>query len=64
MKNKYINISCVDKELSTNPSWNIHAKSLLDVCDINHSGVEDYTVNISREYQVKKVDNAKGINSK
>ena len=48
---------------------------LLDVCDINHSGVEDYTPNIfsniSREYHVKEVDEyhvkevdkAKGINS-
>ena len=40
---------------------------LLDVCDINHSGVEDYTpnifANISREYHVKEVDKAKGINS-
>jgi len=40
---------------------------LLDVCDINHSGVEDYTPNIfsniSREYHVKEVDKAKGINS-
>ena len=40
---------------------------LLDVCDINHSGVEDYTPNIfsniSKEYHVKEVDKAKGINS-
>ena len=40
---------------------------LLDVCDINHSGVEDYTPNIfsniSGEYHVKEVDKAKGINS-
>jgi len=40
---------------------------LLDVCDINHSGVEDYTPNIfsniSREYHGKEVDKAKGINS-
>ena len=40
---------------------------LLDICDINHSGVEDYTPNIfsniSREYHVKEVDKAKGINS-
>ena len=40
---------------------------LLDVADINHSGVEDYTPNIfsniSREYHVKEVDMAKGINS-
>ena len=40
---------------------------LLDVCDINHSGVEDYTPNIFsnifREYHVKEVDKAKGINS-
>ena len=40
---------------------------LLDVCDINHSGVEDYTpnifLNISGEYHVKEVDKAKGINS-
>jgi len=40
---------------------------LLDVCDINHSGVEEYTLNIfsniSREYHVKEVDKAKGINS-
>ena len=41
---------------------------VLDVCDINHSGVEDYTHRIysriySREYHVKEVDKAKGINS-
>jgi len=40
---------------------------LFDVCDINHSGVEDYTPNIlsniSREYHRKEVDKAKGINS-
>ena len=38
---------------------------LLDVCDINHSGVEDYTIfsNISGEYHVKEVDKAKRINS-
>ena len=40
---------------------------LLDVCDINHSGVEDYTPEyiqgISREDYCAKVDKAKGINS-
>ena len=40
---------------------------LLDVCDINHSGVEDYTPEylqeISREESCAEVDKAKGINS-
>ena len=40
---------------------------LLDVYDINHSGVEDYTPEyiqgISREESCAKVDKAKGINS-
>jgi len=41
---------------------------LLDVCDINHSGVEDYTPEyiqrISHEESCAEVDKAKGINSK
>ena len=40
---------------------------LLDVCDIKHSGVEDYTPEylqgISREESCAEVDKAKGINS-
>ena len=40
---------------------------LLDVCDINHSGVEDYTPEyiqgISREESCAEVDKAKGTNS-
>ena len=40
---------------------------LLDVCDINHSGVEDYTPEyiqgISCEESCAEVDKAKGINS-
>ena len=40
---------------------------LLDVCDINHSGVEDYTPEyiqgISREESCAEMDKAKGINS-
>ena len=40
---------------------------LLDVCDINHSGVEDYTPEylqgISRKESCAEVDKAKGINS-
>ena len=47
--------------------WISMPECLFDVCDINHSGVEDYTPNIfsniSREYHVKEVDKAKGINS-
>ena len=31
------------------------SECLLDVCDINHSDMEDYTPNISKEYHVKKV---------
>ena len=40
---------------------------LLDVCDINHLGVEDYTPEyiqgISREESCAEMDKAKGINS-
>ena len=40
---------------------------LLDVCDINQSGAEDYTPEyiqrISREESCAEVDKAKGINS-
>ena len=40
---------------------------LLDVCDINHSGVEDYTPKyiqgISREESCAEVDKVKGINN-
>ena len=40
---------------------------LLDVCDINHSGVEDdtpeYIQRISREESYAEVDKTKGINS-
>jgi len=73
MKIKYVLIfkipASVDKELSTISPWIRISmpECLLDVCDINHSGVEDYTPNIfsniSREYHVKEVDKAKGINS-
>jgi len=43
MKNKYINISSVEKVLSTISPWISMPECLLDVCDINHSGVQDYT---------------------
>ena len=40
---------------------------LLDVCDINHLGVEDYTPEyipgISREESCAEVDKVKGINN-
>ena len=48
-------------------STGIRAECLLDVCDINHSGVEDYTPEyiqgISHEKSCAEVDKLKGINS-
>ena len=47
--------------------WHAYPISTAELFKGNHSGVEDYTPNIfsniSREYHVKEVDKAKGINS-